>query len=125
MMDIRIIRTQADYQHALAAAHALMDAEPGTEEAARLEVLATLIEAYEAKHHHIDAPDPIEAILFMLDQKGLSPEDLEPVLGGRQAVSDVLSRHQALTLPMIRALVPMLSLPADVLIREYPVSDAA
>ncbi|QJE73350.1 transcriptional regulator [Aerophototrophica crusticola] len=124
-MDIRIIRTEEDYRAALVATEALMDAEPGTPEAEKLELLATVIEAYEAERYPIDAPDPIDAILFMMEQKGLSRRDLEPAIGGRGRVSEVLARKRALTLPMIRALASLLSLPADILVREYPLNRAA
>lgn len=124
-MDIKVIRTEADYRSSLAAAEALMDAEPGTEEAERLALLATLIDAYEAEHFPITPPDPIEAILFMMEQKGLTRRDLEPAIGSRGRVSEVLTRRRPLTLPMIRALSDLLSLPADILVRDYPLNRAA
>lgn len=124
-MDIRIIRNEVDYRAALAAADALMDAEAGTPEAEKLELLATVIEAYEAERYPIEPPDPIDAILFMMEQKSLTRRDLEPAIGGRGRVSEVLARKRALTLPMIRALAPLLSLPADVLVREYALNRAA
>ncbi len=124
-MDIRPIRTESDYQLALVAAAASMDAEAGTPEGDRLDIRATLIEAYEAEHHPIEAPDPIAAIEFMMEQKGLRRCDLEPAIGGRGRVSEVLGRKRALTLPMIRALSALLDIPADVLVREYPLRTAA
>lgn len=124
-MEIRPIRSEEDYRAALAEAAALMDAGAGTPEGDRLDVLATLIEAYEAAHYPVDAPDPISAILFMMEQKGLERRDLEPAIGGRGRVSEVLNRKRALTLPMIRALSELLELPADVLVRAYPLATAA
>ncbi len=91
----------------------------------RLDILATLVEAYEARHYPIDSPDPIAAIEFMMEQKGLDRRDLEPAIGGRGRVSEILTRKRPLTLPMIRALVPLLSLPAEVLIQPYRTAAAA
>ena len=123
-MDIRPIRTEEDYRAALAEASALMEAEAGTPEGDRLDVLATLIEAYEASHYPVDAPDPIAAIQFMMEQKGLDRHDLEPAIGGRGRVSEILNRKRALTLPMIRALSALLDLSADVLVQDYPIKAA-
>ena len=88
-------------------------------------MLATLVEAWEARHLPIEAPDPIAAIRFMMDQKGLSRRDLEPAIGSRARVAEVLNRRRALTLPMIRALTRLLDLPADVLTQAYEVTRAA
>jgi HTH-type transcriptional regulator/antitoxin HigA len=87
--------------------------------------VATLIEAYEATHYPVEAPDPIAAIQFMMEQKGLQRRDLERAIGGRGRVSEIFNRKRPLTLPMIRALAPLLDLPADVLIRDYPTASAA
>jgi HTH-type transcriptional regulator/antitoxin HigA len=124
-MDIRPIRTEADYRAALAEVERLWEAEPGTPEGDRAEVLATLIEAYEAKHYPIPAPDPIAAILFMMEQKGLTRRDLEPAIGSRSRVSEVLNRKRPLTLPMIRALSALLHIPTDVLVQPYETQSAA
>jgi HTH-type transcriptional regulator/antitoxin HigA len=124
-MEIRPIRTEQDYQSALAEAALLMDAEAETPEGDRLDVLATLIEAYEEAHCPIEAPDPIAAIEFMMEQKGLTRRDLEPAIGGRGRVSEILNRKRPLTLQMIRALSVLLDLPADLLIKEYPTASAA
>jgi len=124
-MEIRPIRTDEDYQAALAEASSLMSAEAGTPEGDRLDVLATLIEAYEAAHYPVEAPDPIAAIEFMIEQKGLGRRDLESAIGGRGRVSEILNRKRPLTLPMIRALAALLELPADVLIKDYPTASAA
>jgi HTH-type transcriptional regulator/antitoxin HigA len=124
-MDIRPIRTEADYRSALKEAERLWKAEPGTPEGDQVEVLSTLIEAYEAKHHLIPAPDPIAAILFMMEQKGLTRRDLEPVIGGRTRVSEILNRRRPLTLPMVRALSALLDIPIDVLVQPYELRSAA
>jgi len=124
-MNVRPIRTEADYEAALAEVSALMDAVPGSAGEDRLDILATLVEAYEARHCPIDAPDPISGIEFMMEQKGLDRRDLEPAIGGRGRVSEILTRKRLLTLPMIRALGPLLSLPADVLIQPYRTATAA
>ena len=115
---VRPIRTEADYDAALAEVDTLMDAAHGTPEGDRLDVLVTLIEAYEARHWPIGAPDPIEAIRVRMEQKNLRPRDLEPMIGSSGRVSEVLSRKRALTLPMIRRLSKALDLRADVLIQE-------
>ena len=98
-----------------------MHARKGTAEGDRLDVLATLVEAWEARHVPIEAPDPIAAIQFMMEQKGLTRRDLEPAIGSRARVAEVLNKRRALTLPMIRALGPLLDLPVDVLVQAYPV----
>jgi HTH-type transcriptional regulator/antitoxin HigA len=124
-MEIRPIRTKADYRAALKEAERLWDAEPGTAEGDRVEVLVTLIEAYEAKHYPIAAPDPITAIEFMLEQKGLKRRDLEPAIGSRGRVSEVLNRKRPLTLPMVRALSKLLQIPPDILVQDYKTQSAA
>ncbi len=116
-MDIRPIKTNKDHEAALAEVAELWEAEPGSEEADRLDVLVTLIEAYEERAHPILPPDPIEAILFRMDQLGLSRRDLEPYLGTRARVSEILNRTRNLTLAMIRRLHEGLGIPADVLIQ--------
>src|ERR1700733_7443713 len=103
-MDVRPIRTEADYQQSLAEIATLMDAGMGSGDGDRLDVLATLVEAYEAAHVPIEAPDPISAALFMMEQKALTRRDLEPAIGSRARVAEVLNRRRPLTLPMIRAL---------------------
>ena len=90
---------------------------PNTAEGDRLDVLATLVEAGEEKHHPIEAPDPIHAIEFAMDQRGLTRRDLEPYIGSRARVAEVLNHKRSLTLPMIRRLHAGLRIPADVLIR--------
>jgi HTH-type transcriptional regulator/antitoxin HigA len=112
------IRTEADHKAALARIDALMDAAAGTPEADELSVLADLVEAYEAKHFPIELPTPVEAIRFRMEQAGLEPRDLEPYIGSRSKVSEVLSGKQPLTLPMIRALHTHLGIPAEVLVAD-------
>jgi HTH-type transcriptional regulator / antitoxin HigA len=124
-MDIRPIRTDADYRAALAEAERHWDAEPGTPDGDRVEVLSTLIEAYEARHYPIPAPDPIAAIIFMMEQNGLTRRDLEPAIGSRGRVSEILNRKRPLTLPMVRALSGLLNIPMDVLGQPYDTQSAA
>ena len=123
-MDIRPIRNKADYRVALKEAERLWNADPGTE-GDRVNVLVTLIEAYEARHHTIPAPDPIAAIEFMMEQKNLTRRDLESAIGSRGRVSEVLTRKRPLTLPMVRALSALLDIPTDVLVQPYETRSAA
>jgi HTH-type transcriptional regulator / antitoxin HigA len=124
-MEIRPIRTKADYRAALDEVERLWDAEPGTRGGDRVDVLVTLIEAYEAKHYAIPAPDPIAAVEFMMQQKGLSRRDLEPMIGSRGRVSEVLTRKRPLTLPMVRGLSVLLDIPVDILVQPYETRSAA
>ena len=112
------INSEADYRAALELAAGLMDAAPDTPESEHLDRLATLIEAYEERHWPIEAPDPIDAIRVRMAEKNLRPRDLEPMIGTRGRVSEILARKRPLTLPMIRRLSKGLDLPAEVLIRE-------
>ena len=116
-MNVKPIRVEADYDAALAEVEHLMDAKPGTRKGDRLDVLVTLIEAYEEKRWRIDPPDPIEAIKLRMDQRGLTRRDLEKVLGSRGRVSEILNRRRPLTLEMIRRLHRELGIPAESLIR--------
>jgi HTH-type transcriptional regulator/antitoxin HigA len=124
-MEIRPIRNDADYRAALEEIERVWDAEPGTAEGDYVEVLSTLAEAYEGSHHPIPAPDPIAAIEFMLEQKGLTRRDLEPAIGSRGRVSEVLNRKRPLTLPMVRALSGLLEIPIEVLAQPYETQSAA
>src|SRR6266516_2307263 len=124
-MEIRPIRSDDEYRAALKEVERLWAAEPGSVEGDYVEVLATLVEAYEAKHHPIPPPDPIAAIGFMMEQKGLSRRDLEPAIGGRGRVSEVLNRKRPLTLPMVRALTALLDVPTDILVQAYETQSAA
>lgn len=116
MMDILPIKSEQDYAHALARIDELMDAEADTPEADELEVLATLVEAYEDKRFPIESPDPVEAILFRMEQMDLTRKDLEPYLGSRHRVSEVLNRKRELSLSMIRRLHEGLGIPLENLI---------
>src|SRR5262245_59323142 len=119
-MDIKPIRTSKDHKAALAEVERLWEAKPGTPEHDQLDVLATLIEAYEAKHHPIPPPDPVEAIRFRMDQLDLDRKDLEALIGSRARVSEVLSGRRSLSLGMIRRLHRQLGIPAEVLIGGAP-----
>ena len=115
--ELKPIRTEADYNAALAEVERLWGAKSGTPEGDRLDVLATLIEVYEEKHHPMDPPDPIEAIRFRMEQQGLTRRDLEPMIGPRNRVADVLNRKRGLSIEMIRQLHDHLGISAEVLIR--------
>ncbi|WP_427157744.1 helix-turn-helix domain-containing protein [Aliinostoc sp. HNIBRCY26] len=119
MSELRPLRTEADYRAALNEIERLFDAQQNTPECDRLEILTTLVEAYEQQHYPILPPDPIEAILYYLESRGLSWQDLESVMGSRGEVTAVLSRQEALTLDMIRRLHSCLAIPAEVLIQPY------
>jgi HTH-type transcriptional regulator / antitoxin HigA len=118
-VDIRPIRTEADYQAALAEIERHFDAPPGTPEGDRLDVLATLVEVYEAQHYKIPPPDPIEAIQYHRESRGLTRRDLERYLGSRARVAEILNRKRPLTLQMIRRLHAGLGIPAEILIQPY------
>lgn len=117
-MDIKPIRTKADYKRSLREVSAYFDNEPqpGSEDGDRFEIMTTLVEAYEAKHFPIEAPDPIEAIRFRMEQGGLSVKDLVPSIGQPNRVYEVLNRKRGLTLEMIRNLHRNLGIPAESLI---------
>ena len=117
MSEVKPIRSEADYEGALAEVERLWGARSGTPEGDRLDVLATLIDAYESAHHPIDPPDPIEAIKFRMEQQGLTRKDLEGVLGTRTRVAEVLNRRRGLSINMIRCLHDKLGISAEVLIR--------
>ena len=116
---IRPIKTEADYDAALEEIEGLMDARSGSAKGDHLDVLVTLVEAYEAGRHPIEPPDPIEAIKHRMESLGLTRKDLEPIVGRRPRVSEILNRKRGLTLAMIRRLHQELGIPADVLIRRY------
>ena len=119
-MDSHPIHTEADYKAALKEISALRESDPdlGTPEGDRLNILATLVQAYEAKHLPVTAPEPVEAIKFRMDQSGLSVKDLEPMIGKSNRVYEVLNRKRPLTLAMIRRLHKSLGIPANVLIAQ-------
>jgi HTH-type transcriptional regulator/antitoxin HigA len=116
-MNIHPVRTEKDYRKALLRIDGLMDATPNTEEGDELDVIATLVEAYEREHFVIASPDPVEAILFRMEQMGLNRKALEPFLGGRSRVSEVLSRKRSLSMNQIRKLHDGLNIPLENLIR--------
>ena len=118
-MDIKPIKTKADYRAALAEIERLFDAKRGTPEGDQLEVWTTLVEAYEARQHPIPLPDPIEAIQYYMDSRGLTRADLEPYIGSRARVAEVLNRKRALSIEMIRRLHAGLGIPSEVLIQPY------
>lgn len=119
-MELKPIRTEDQYDAALREASAYFDKEPvpGTEEGDRFEMLLMLIEKYEAEHYPIGPADPVEAIKFRMEQAGLTPKDLEPMIGRTNRVYEVLARRRPLTLPMIRRLHAGLGIPAESLIAE-------
>lgn len=118
MIGIKPIRTEEDYEAALARIDALMDAEPGSPEGDELDVLTDLVELYESRRDPMGYPGPLAAIEFRMEQAGLTPRDLVPFIGSRAKVSEVLSGKRAITMPMARALHEHLGIPADVLLRE-------
>jgi HTH-type transcriptional regulator / antitoxin HigA len=122
---IKPIRSEADYERALEDIDALFDARPGTPEGDELDVLVTLVEAYEAEHHPIEAPDPVALIEFAMEQREATRADLEPIIGSRGRVSEVLTRKRPLTLALIRKLNEEWGLPADVLVQPYPLRKPA
>ncbi len=117
-MDIRPLKTEADYQAALKEIETLMHATEETPEGDRLDVLVTLVEAYEARHYPLDLPDPVEAIKFTMEQKGLTVKDLEPMIGRTNRVYEILNHKRPLTLKMIWRLHKGLGIPAESLIRQ-------
>jgi HTH-type transcriptional regulator/antitoxin HigA len=117
-MDIRPIKTEKDHDWALKEIQRLWSAKPGSAEEDRMMVLVTLVEAFEGEHYAMDLPDPIEAIKFRMEQQGLSRADLEPMIGSRGRVSEIMNRSRSLTMAMIRKLHAALNIPAEILIRE-------
>ena len=117
-MEIRPIRTKADYRAALREIEGLMTARAGSREGERLDIMVTLVEAYERKHFPLDLPDPVEAIKFRMEQMALAPKDLVPMIGQLNRVYEILNRKRPLTLQMIRQLHGRLGIPAESLIKE-------
>lgn len=124
-MQIRPIKTKADHRAALKEIERLMDARLGTPDGDRLEILATLVDHYESQHEPIEPPDPIDALLYHMESRDLTRRDLEPFLGSRARVAEVLNRRRPLTIDMIRKLHEGLGISADVLIRPYSVRGSA
>ena len=121
-MNIRPIKTEEDYEDVLAEIEKIFDASPSTPEGDRLDILVTLVEVYEDQHYSIPNPDPIEALSYYMESRGLSRKDLEPYIGSRARVSEVLNRKRPLTLKMIRKLNINLGISADVLIASYSIA---
>lgn len=119
-MEVKPIKTDADYRASLKEIESLMAARPDSPEGEKLDVLATLVEAYERKHYPLDLPDPVAAIRFEMEQKGLTAKDLEPMIGRRNRVYEVLNRKRSLTLRMIWRLHEQLGIPAESLIKHPP-----
>jgi len=117
-MHPKVIKTEAEYEAALARVAELMDAPPGSPDEQELELFALLVEQYEQAHYPIAPPDPVEAILFRMEQEGLTRKDLTAYIGSPSKVSEVLNRKRPLSLSMIRALHKGLGIPADVLVQE-------
>lgn len=115
--EIKPIRTKRDYDAALKEVERLWGAKSGTADGDRLDILATLIDVYEAEHYPMDPPDPIEAIKFRMEQQGLTRRDLEEIIGTRTRIAEVLNRKRGLSITMIRRLHERLGISADVLIR--------
>ena len=115
--EVKPIRSEADYEAALAEVEILWGAASGTPNGDRLDVLATLIDVYEAKHYAMDPPDPVEAIKFRMEQQGLTRKDLEDIIGTRTRIAEVLNRKRSLSIGMIRRLHDRLGISAEVLIQ--------
>ena len=125
MNELKPIRTKADYKNALAEVERLWGSKSGTPKGDRVDVLATLIDAYETEHYPMEPPDPVEAIKFRMEQQGLSRKDLEPFIGTRTRVAEVLNRKRSLSIGMIRRLHEHLGISAEVLIRPSQKNKAA
>jgi HTH-type transcriptional regulator/antitoxin HigA len=119
-MNLRSLKTEQDYQEALAEIERLFEAAPETSEGDRLDILTLLVEAYEEQHYPILPPDPVAALEYYMESRGLSRRDLEPYLGSRARVAEVLNRRRGLTIDMIRRLHQSLGISAEVLIQPYP-----
>ena len=115
--EMKPIRTEVDYETALEEVAALWGAASGTPRGDRLDVLATLIDVYEAKHHAMDPPDPVEAIKFRMEQQGMTRKDLEDIIGTRTRIAEVLNRKRSLSIGMIRRLHDQLGISAEILIQ--------
>ena len=124
-MDIKPIKTKTNYRAVLKEIETLMMAKANTPEGERLDVLVTLVEAYERKHYPIDAPDPVEAIKFEMERRGLTVKDLVPMIGGTNRIYEILNRKRPLSLKMIWRLHKNLGIPAESLIRPMEEQVAA
>ncbi len=124
-MNIKPIKTKKDYNEALKQIEMLFGAKKNSSEGDMLDVLITLVSAYEDEHYKIDAPDPIEAIKHVMEAQGLEDKDLQDYLGTRSRVSEVMNKKRRLSLNMIRRLHDNLHIPTDILVGEYELSDSA
>lgn len=123
MLELKPIKSEQDYDEALKAIEIMWDAEPNTPDGDHLEVLMTLVEAYEREHYELPPPNPIAALEYYLESRGLTRSDLEPYIGGRRQVSEVMNRKRPLTLTMIRNLVSGTGIPSSILIQPYELDD--
>lgn len=123
-MNIKLIKNEQDYANALSRIEHLMSAKPNTPQMDELEVLTTLVEVYEEQFYKIDAPDPIEAIKFRMEQEGLKQKDLVAIVGSKSRVSEILNRKRKLTIEMIRNLHMQLHIPIESLFLDYNVTSA-
>lgn len=123
-MEIKPIKSEADYEAALAEIEALMDVADDSPEGDRLGILVTLVDAWETLHYPIDDPDPIQAIVHRMEALGLERKDLEPLIGTRARVSEVLGRKRPLTMAMVRRLHATLNIPAETLIKPYDLTNS-
>ncbi len=121
-MNIKPVKTEIDYEEALQTVASLMNAKSGTPEGDKLDVLTTLIEAYEEKHHPVLPPEPVEAIIHQMESQGLSRNDLIPIFGSRARVSEILNKKRTLSINMIRKLQRSLNISAEILIKPYNLS---
>ena len=121
-MEIKLIKSEADYRNALKRLEIIFDAPIDSEDGNEAEILSMLIENYENKYYPIEAPDPIEAIKIRMEEMNLKQKDLVGILGGKSAVSEVLNRKKKLTVDMIRELERMLHISASILIKNYPLA---
>jgi len=123
-MNIKPIKSEQDYANTLVQIESLMRAKPNTPQMDELEILTTLVEAYEEQHYKMDAPDPIEAIKFRMEQEGLKQKDLVSIVGSKSRVSEVLNRKRKLTIEMIRKLHKQLHIPIESLFLDYKINGA-
>ncbi|OQA43248.1 MAG: Antitoxin HigA [Chloroflexi bacterium ADurb.Bin325] len=123
-MDIKPIRSERDYEATLLEIEKLFDAPAGSTEADRLDVLTTLVEAYESQHYPMPQADPIEMLKYYMESRGLTRADIEPFIGSRARVAEILNRRRPLTLEMIRRLYAGLGIPAEVLVQPYAIRES-
>lgn len=122
-MDIKPIRSERDYEAALHEIEALFDAPAGRTEADRLDILTTLVEVYESHHYPMPQADPVEMLKYYMESRGLTRADIEPFIGSRARVAEILNRKRPLTLEMIRRLYAGLGIPAEVLVQPYAIRE--